>query len=350
MSRTENGFTEHSPESSSDRALLLWRTCAREVVSIALCAALLVSLVGCDPKPIFKIENGPNAAGIPFFPLVAVIKETSVYEQQWTKVDLAVSSSVPVDSKTRKDSTTSMTLFTCPTSSTSEPSDDKKIGGLIGKVSGLDSVTEIIKAANSEPGFCRTFPRAIVGKFPTDATSADALVAGLVPMSRQIEVTQEVSTETRSLIVMAPSGGTANADIKLDPRGTLTEAMGQKQDQLPQTVASLAGTIGAAAVTAAGSVFAAKVTGVDGFVEIRPHLALPTNAKVPVVTGIALSLTPMRRAYTVVVRWIPQSQGSLGDTSSPCRDPKMADAAQCHASVTTGDVQAITSAPPAGKS
>jgi hypothetical protein len=348
MSRTENSFTEQPPESSSERAHP--RSCAREVASITLGAALLVSLVGCDSKPIFKIENGPNAAGIPFFPLVAVNKETSVYEQQWTKVDLAVSSSLPVDSKTRKDSTTTMTLFTCPTGAVPEPSDDKKIGGLIGKVSGLGSVPDIVKVANSEPGFCRTFPGTIVGKFPTDATSADALVAGLVPVSRQIEVMQEVSTETRSLIVMAPAGGTANADIKLDPRGTLTEAMGQKQDQLPQTVASLAGTIGAAAVTAAGSVFAAKLTGVQGFAEIKPHPAPPKNEKEPVVTGIALSLTPMRREYTVVVRWIPQSKESLGDTSSPCRDPKMAAAAQCHASVTTGDVQAIISAPAAGKS
>ncbi|HXJ23517.1 MAG TPA: hypothetical protein VMT03_25100 [Polyangia bacterium] len=311
------------------------------VAPLAFSTAFLVILSGCDPTPIFKIENGPNAAGIPFFPLVAVNKETSVYEQQWTKVDLTVSSSLPIDAKTRKAATTTMTLFTCASGVALEPTDDAKISTLIGDVTTLKSVADIINKANAEHGFCRTFPGPVVGQFPTNAAEADKLVAGLVLVSRQIEVTQEVSTETKSLVVMAPSGGTANADIKLDPRGTLTEAAGQKQDQLPQTVASVIGTIGGAAVTAAGSAFAAHL--------IQPVPGLPKNDQEPGIT-VALSLTPMRRPYTVVVRWIPQSGTSLGDTISPCRDPKQAVAAQCHAAVTTGDVQAVTSGPAANKS
>jgi hypothetical protein len=111
--------------------------------------------------------------------------------------------------------------------------------------------------------------------------------------------TQIPSPVPSYLNVNVPHGGTANAEVDLNADGTLSKAIAQKQDQLPGTITTAAGAVGAAAL---GAVLNAPLAAL--FAHYYP---VPSASKSPAAPGaktisaVELAVVEVRYVYVVKV-------------------------------------------------
>jgi hypothetical protein len=300
---------------------------------------LLLATTGCSATKLYGIEDTDNG-GVPFYPLVAVDKEIRIYEQAWLRVDITVNESFPLvtDKETMwKDVAQTTTLVSCPGVVDFEGVAKDIASHLTGLTTPPPLQAALIQLSTK---YCRTEP-------PIWSKLSEVKTGPLIGLQREID--QVPATTLRYLNVWTPHGGSANADIKLDARGTLSEASAQRQDQLPQSVASAAGAVGAAALTALGTIAVAALRppGVP-----VPHPIVGTAAPEPKVTAVTLSATRAGRIYTVVTVWpAPVAKTGVLSDVNPCLSASDVDqVGQCQLGFSVTTEGAPTAVPANGPS
>lgn len=263
----------------------------------ALCGMALVGC--CGSTRLYEVSDADNG-GVPFFPLVPMHHEVRQYQQTWLRVDVAVTELVPLGTKdvTWKEEVYTSTLFAIEPGTFEQAAKD--VGAKLNGAATPNQVAAILGELSKK--YNRTEPDPF-------STLAEIRAKGAL-VGVQHEVIQVPGNTARYMNLLTPHGGTANADIHLDARGTLTEAVAQKQDQLPQAVASGIATVGAAALTAVGTVAAAGI-------KVNPVVA-PTPATAPPVRQLAhlvVTATRASRTYSVGMTW-PAGKGE--PPANPC--------------------------------
>jgi hypothetical protein len=276
---------------------------------------VVLGLVACSPVTILHISDTPNG-GIGFFPLVAVNQEVLQYQQKWLKVDITVSETFPVNDTTWKDATTVTSFFVC---GADQPALDNSVTAVRAALKDVKRehvavVAAVGKAVALAEGACSSDP-------PLWRSPAE-VVANHVPVSDVRTIEQVVATEMKYLNVDAPYGGSGSAAVKLDPRGTLTEASVARQDQMPPALAGAVGTVLAAGLTAGGTVLGGLIKtdmNAANFTETPPPP--PPHPRDPVVLSVSIATTLLSRTYKLTVIWPLKSRSSSRFTTpdpNPC--------------------------------
>ncbi|MDB4956507.1 MAG: hypothetical protein JWO36_4076 [Myxococcales bacterium] len=352
--------------------------------------AALLLICGCGPSSmqVYNLSRTDNG-GVPFFPLIAVNKEIRRYDQLWTRVEVLVKEQVayqkgakPTDTEWREVAMTS-SYYLC-NSATHSNADQLEFPHTIAKAfsdvslsSPEDSTTtakaveDLLKRLASD--YCSTDAGSLLGS-PDDASVKSLQGKNLMLLGLERSTDQVPSPTPNYLNVRVPRGGSANADIKLDVRGTLSEAIGQRQDQLPAAVVAAVGTLGAAALGGVATVAAAGFKGAS-LIELNPpRVPFFEKPKVGdhVISTIGVTTTVKHRIYAVTMLWpvalptkiqvagngsgsgrsVPgETWQAFDTTSNPCVNVSAGDTnTNCIVNVTVSDDTIQNPAPPAAVS
>lgn len=287
-----------------------------------LIVLLLIACCGPASFRVYDLSTADNG-GVPFYPLIAVNKEVRRYDQVWTRVDVVIKEQVAYQKGEKasdtdwREVTLNSSYYLCKAAdhtnadqlqfphdvvkaltdaALSSPEDSK--------VSAKAVEEQLRKFAGT---YCMTDAESFAGSEPSTLSAQVLQDKKLTLISVERSTDQVASPQQSYINVTVPRGGTANADVKLDARGTLAEAIGQKQDQLPAAVISAISGIGAATVTGIAGVAAASVKS-NTFVEIQtghPDIPLPEKPKPGdhVISSIALTTAVKHRVYAVTMLW-----------------------------------------------
>jgi len=220
---------------------------------------LLLLAAACGETTVYSVKNSGD--GIPFFDRVAVHSESLQIEQRWLRVDVTLTAKIPIEDKgafTWVDQKSTVTAYFSGDGAMKAVKD--QLDHLAAKNDYDAARLAVLAFANAgSPTPPDPEGRTAVWKdlatWKTDASTPSD------PFERRVVadvcgVDRVAGSDQRYINVSVPHGGSSSATIKINADGTLGEATGGVQDQLPGTIATGIGTL----ITAAGTLGGVALT------------------------------------------------------------------------------------------
>ncbi len=267
--------------------------------ALALPAVLLCWLSGCGGSLLYEVRDRDNG-GVPFFGVEQWLSQTNVYDEVFYQLKVSGSFEAPGAPKQTQTLVAYMSksedVAALYAKYLAAPDYDRAWAasyGVLVKLLGEPPPPAPIPPAPRQPPVPGK-----VGLLPFGGVTNPADLTLLPLVATSTVRIQQPSMKPRYFNVRVPFGGSTNGEADLNDNGTLGKAVAQKQDPLPASIGTAAGTIASALATGTG---AALVTG------LLPA-STPVAAAAPASKGgpgspssVDFTVTVVHRLYTVTL-------------------------------------------------